>query len=75
LDDGEREEVGRIIEEIIRKALLSGGAISTSLDERLVYVGKDIHVIKDDINKLRADLDKHFEKHLKAWERKKQVSK
>ena len=35
----------------------------------------EIEKIKNDIKKLREDLDKHFERHLRALERRKQKAK
>ncbi|MGD0424400.1 MAG: hypothetical protein ABSA92_13240 [Candidatus Bathyarchaeia archaeon] len=35
----------------------------------------EIEKMKKDIKKLREDLDKHFERHLRALERRKQESK
>ena len=45
------------------------------MDERLAYVGEDVHIIKNNIKKLREDLDRHFERHLRALERRKQEAK
>ena len=75
MDDKDRAEVEKIITEKIGKALLSGGLISNSMDERLAYVGKDVYIIKNNIKKLREDLDRHFERHLRALERRKQEGK
>ena len=52
LRECDREEIARIVDEKIRKALLSGGLISQSM-ERLGYVGKDIGAVKNDIKKVR----------------------
>jgi len=70
LDDKDRAEIEKIITEKIEKVLLSGGLISNSMDERLTYVGKDVYIIKNNIK--REDLDRHFERHLRALERRKQ---
>ena len=35
----------------------------------------EIEKIKNDIKKLREDVDKHFERHLRALERRKQKQK
>ena len=69
MDDKDRAEIEKIITEKIEKALLSGGLVN-SMDERLTYVGKDVYIIKNNIK--REDLDRHFERHLRALERRKQ---
>jgi hypothetical protein len=58
LDKKAREEIGRIVNEKIRKALLPGGLISNA-------VGKDV-------KKLRKDLDGHFKRHSRAFTKRKQ---
>jgi len=58
LDDADREEIEKIVTEKIKEALGSGGLISDAMqmDERFVYVGKEVYALKNDIKKLREDL-------------------
>ena len=65
----EREEIEKIITEKIKEALGSGGLISESMkmDERFTYLGKEVYIIKSDINKLREDLDKLLERNIMLY--------
>ena len=58
LDDADREEIEKIVTEKIKEALGSGGLINDAMqmDERFVYVGKEVYALKNDIKKLREDL-------------------
>ena len=55
LDKKARDEVTKIVNEQIRKAL------------------KDVQAVKADVKKVRKDLDQHFERHLRALERRKRA--
>jgi hypothetical protein len=59
LDKKAREEIARIVDEKIRKALLPGGLITNA-------IGKDV-------KRLRKDLDAHFKRHSRAFKRRKQA--
>ena len=75
MNNKDRGEIEKIITEKIKAALDSGGLISDAMkmDERFGYVGKIIYTIQDDVNKLRADLNKLLERDiLRALERLKQ---
>ncbi len=73
MDKRDREEIARIVNQQIRKALLQGGLISNKMDEIHAVIWKDVQPVKADIKKLREDLDKHFERHLRALERRKRA--
>lgn len=72
MDEKDREEITKIVNEQIRKALLKGGLISDKMDEIHAVIWKDVQTAKADAKKLREDLDQHFDRHLRALERRKQ---
>jgi len=75
LEDQRREEIEKIVTEKLKEALSSDGLISEAMkmDERFVYIGKEIYALKTDIKQLREDLNKLLERDiLRALERLKQ---
>jgi len=71
MDNKEREEIRKIIDERIRKSLLQRGLISDKMDEVHAVIWRDMQTVKADVKKLRSDLDGHFERHLHALEKRK----
>ena len=75
LDGKDREEIEKIIAAKIEEALADDGIIrhAMQMDERFVYVGKEIFAIQNGVKRLREDLNKLLERDvLRALERLKQ---